>query len=190
MRVIFTPAVNAHSILPICAPSGQIEAVFRRQYVEGLSKNRQFPPVFGARKRYTIFHKFFFISLETACANPNLDGDMSKHHVAVTAVLVALAASVLSACGPDDGASVSASQSSAANNAAVNVAANTPADTARLPPTPSGASASLTNASNAAPDTAVQSVEASLAADSQQVTPVLHYAPGDKDPGGPSSTSN
>jgi hypothetical protein len=46
---------------------------------------------------------------------------------------------------------------------------------------PSGASAALSSAPDAASDSAVQSVEASLVADSQQVPPVMHFAPGDSD---------
>lgn|GEM_PF-876475 len=145
-----------------------------------------------ARKRYTIFHKFFFKSLETACANPNLDADMRRHYVAATAVLVALTTIMLSACGPDDGASTSADQSRAAPDA-VNSAAtpSAQATSPALPPPAFGASATLTSLPNASPDaasdSAVQSVEASLAADSQQVAPVLHYAPGDS---GQNSNSN
>ena len=161
-----------------------------------------FHPVLAARKRYTIFHKFFFNSLETACANPNLDAEMRRHHVAATAVLVALTTIMLSACGPDDGTSASTDQSSAAPNSATSAATSvtTPfaqeTSPALTPPLAFGASATLANvpdntgpnaAPGTAPDNAVQSVEASLAADSQQVTPVLHYAPGDSDQSGKSN---
>ncbi|WP_144151669.1 hypothetical protein [Paraburkholderia sp. BCC1885] len=126
---------------------------------------------------------------------------MCKHHVAVTAVLVALTTIMLCACGADDGTSASGAQSNAANNAASSYAANTAIANAAtpagqqtsatpVPPPAYGASAALTKDPNAAPDPAVQNVEASLAADSQQVAPVLHYAPGDKDPGGSNSNSN
>jgi hypothetical protein len=151
-----------------------------------------------ARKRYTIFHKFFFKSLETACANPKLDAQMRRHHVAATAVLVALTTIMLSACGPDDGTSTSADQSGAAPNAVASANTSDPTQSAHetspalTPASAFGASATFTNVPNAdpnaapgaAPDNAVQNVEASLAADSQQVTPVLHYAPGDSDQSG------
>jgi hypothetical protein len=108
---------------------------------------------------------------------------MRRHHVAATAVLVALTTILLSACGPDDDTSTSVDQSSAVSNAA-------PASGHETSPTVTpqiafGASAALTSAPSAAAvaasDSAVQSVQASLAADSRQVTPVLHYAPGDSD---------
>ena len=123
---------------------------------------------------------------------------MRRHHVAATAVLVALTTIMLSACGPDDGTSTSAVQSGAAPNAVASAdtsnATQSAHDTspALTPPSAFGASAVLTNVPNTdshaapgtAPDNAVQNVEASLAADSQQVTPVLHYAPGDSDQNG------
>jgi hypothetical protein len=177
---------------------GEMDGVFFSNVSNAFRTTDNFHPVLAARKRYTIFHKFFFNSLETACANPNLDAEMRRHHVAATAVLVAITTIMLSACGPDDGASASADQSSAAPNSATSAATLSARETspALTPPAAFAASATLTNvpsktgpnaAPGTAPEDAVQSVEASLAADSQQVTPVLHYAPGDSDQSGKSN---
>src|ERR1700689_1652780 len=115
---------------------------------------------------------------------------MRRHLVAATALLVALTTIMLSACGPDDGTSASADRSSAAPDSGTSAATSATTPSAQetspaLTPSPAfGASTTLTNVPNntgpnaapgTAPDNAVQSVEASLAADSQQVTPVLHY---------------
>jgi hypothetical protein len=126
---------------------------------------------------------------------------MRRHFIAATAVLVALSTITLSACGPDDGTPASANQNSAAADAArPAVAQSTAQSPARLatqlasqsptqqpasagaPSIPFGASATLGSAPIDTPDSAVQNVEASLAADSQQVPPVMHFAPGDSDP--------
>jgi len=104
---------------------------------------------------------------------------MRRHPIAATAVLVAFTTILLSACGPDDGTSASVDQNSAAPSA-------TPVSGHETSPTVTpqsafGASATLANAPDAAAasDSAVQSAQASLAADSRQVAPVLRYAPGD-----------
>jgi hypothetical protein len=122
---------------------------------------------------------------------------MRRHQVAAPAVLVALTTIALSACGPDDGTSASAGQSSAAPDATTSAATASAHETspALTSLAALGASATLTNVPNAdpdaapgtAPENALQSVEASLAADSQQVAPVLHYAPGDSDQSGKSN---
>lgn len=126
---------------------------------------------------------------------------MRRHFNAATAVLVALSTITLSACGPDDGTSASANQSSATADAATppvtqpvaqlpsqlppqlaTQSPTQPAAPASPPSIPSGASAALSSTPDDATDIAVQNVEASLAADSQQVPPVMHFAPGDSDP--------
>jgi hypothetical protein len=112
---------------------------------------------------------------------------MRQHRIAATAVLVAFTTILLSACGPDDNTSASVSQSSAAPSATPDSSHET--NPTVTPQSAFGASATLANAPGAAPasDSAVQSVQASLAADSRQVAPVLRYAPGD---GNPTSNSN
>lgn len=96
-----------------------------------------------------------------------------------TAAVVALATIMLDACGPDDSSSATSTSRSA----------DTPSPSARsaaataLPDTgasanPGAAPAYGANAADTASDPA-QSAQASLAADSQQVAPVMSYAPGD-----------
>lgn len=106
---------------------------------------------------------------------------MHGQSIAATALLVAVTTIVLSACGPDDRTTTSADQSSAAQTATVPSTGGTA--TGVSPSVAFGASASLstmrTGTPDAASDSAIQSVQASLAADSQQVAPVMHYAPGD-----------
>lgn len=115
---------------------------------------------------------------------------MKKLQLAATAVLVALTTVLLTACGPDDSTPPSADQSNAAANTATPAATPSghetdPALTAHA----AGASAALASTpdTRAASDSAVQSVQASLAGDSQQITPVLRYAPGDSDQSGHSN---
>jgi hypothetical protein len=111
---------------------------------------------------------------------------MTRRSFAVTpatAISVVLATMALAACGPGDNASSSAPQQSAPNLTAN--ATDTAAATA--------AYANAGNAGNAASDTLaaapasyasdpVQSAQASLAADSEQIAPVMSYAPGDEPP--------
>jgi hypothetical protein len=117
---------------------------------------------------------------------------MRNFQVAATAVVVALTTVLLTACGPDDSTPASVDQSNAATSTAT-PAATPSAHETNLAVTPPawGASAALAGAAtpgtSAASDSAVQSVEASLAGDSQQVTPVLRYAPGDSDQSGHSN---
>jgi hypothetical protein len=91
----------------------------------------------------------------------------------IGALFVALATLALTGCGADDSASANASSSSGvvANNAA------TPA--ASSPAFPLNASSTLAADPALASDAISQNMQASLAADSQQVAPVMHYAPGD-----------
>ena len=113
---------------------------------------------------------------------------MRNFQVAATAVVVALTTVLLTACGPDESSSASVGQSNAATSSVTPSAPQT--NLAATPPA-WGASAALAGAATprttAASDSAVQSVEASLAGDSQQVTPVLRYAPGDSDQSGHSN---
>ncbi|WP_176080220.1 hypothetical protein [Paraburkholderia tropica] len=113
---------------------------------------------------------------------------MTRRSLAVTpatAISVVLATMALAACGPGDNASSSAPQQSAPN-----LTANA-ADTAAY--ANAGNAGNAGNATNAASDTLaaapavyasdpVQSVQASLAADSEQIAPVMSYAPGDEPP--------
>jgi len=114
------------------------------------------------------------------------------------ATTVALATIMLAACGPGNS---SPSQASAANAPArANPAAQAQDASAPLPQASTSAMESMangigtsaqsaTNAANAADfaSDAVASAQASLAADSQQVAPIMSYAPGDAPP---ASTGN
>ncbi|MFM0073494.1 hypothetical protein PQQ86_20275 [Paraburkholderia sediminicola] len=91
-----------------------------------------------------------------------------------SAVFVALATFALSGCGADDSGSASTSSSSTTENNAVAQSATTAPAAAML-----NASVPLAAGPAAASDPITQNMQASLAADSQQVTPVMHYAPGD-----------
>lgn len=106
---------------------------------------------------------------------------MRKISCIASAALLVLATMALNGCGPDDTAS--------ASNASTTAPA--PSDAAQQPATAAtaiaGASAPFANdtASNAASgaaattDPITQNMQAKLAADSQQIAPVMHYAPGD-----------
>ncbi|MFM0500627.1 hypothetical protein [Paraburkholderia caffeinilytica] len=89
-------------------------------------------------------------------------------------VFVALTTFALNGCGADDSTSASASSSPTAAN-------NTAAQSGTLAPAAAmlNASAPLAAVPTAASDIVIQNMQASLAADNQQVTPVMHYAPGD-----------
>ncbi|WP_321782722.1 hypothetical protein [Paraburkholderia sp. J94] len=111
---------------------------------------------------------------------------MTRRPLAVstaTAISVVLATIMLAACGPGDNASSAPQQQSAPN-----LTANAETNAANA-----YASAGNTNAATASSDTLaaapasyasdpVQSVQASLAADSEQIAPVMSYAPGDEPP--------
>ncbi|PQV53886.1 hypothetical protein B0G83_10168 [Paraburkholderia sp. BL21I4N1] len=107
-----------------------------------------------------------------------------------SAVAISMAVLVLTACGPDDSASSGAPSSSskgmtAADGGAVQRAAALPATPILNTSSTLAANAAATaNAAAAASDPITQDMQASLAADSRQVAPVMHYAPGD------SATSN
>ncbi|CAG9202782.1 conserved exported hypothetical protein [Paraburkholderia tropica] len=112
---------------------------------------------------------------------------MTRRPLAVstaTAISVVLATIMLAACGPGDNASSAPPQQQSTPNLTAN--AETNAKNAY-------ASAGNTNAATASSDTLaaapasyasdpVQSVQASLAADSEQIAPVMSYAPGDEPP--------
>ncbi|CAB3800286.1 hypothetical protein [Paraburkholderia fynbosensis] len=89
-----------------------------------------------------------------------------------SAALLALATIGLSACGADDAPSTATSSAPTADEAAQRAATLS----AALP----DASAPLTANPAAASDPITQNMQASLAADNQQVAPVMHYAPGDR----------
>ncbi|WP_343669335.1 hypothetical protein [Paraburkholderia heleia] len=119
-----------------------------------------------------------------------------------TAAIVVLATIMLDACGPGYGSSAASStpdtaesQSAAtpslspsplANSARItplptpgtNTSANASTDTSTTPGAIPAYGANAATAANTAGDP-VQGAQASLAADSDQVTPVLSYAPGD-----------
>ncbi|WP_069266017.1 hypothetical protein [Paraburkholderia nodosa] len=120
-----------------------------------------------------------------------------------TAAIVVLATIMLDACGLGDGSSAASStadpsesqsaatpsQSPLANsarisplptdtNTAANASANASTDTSANPSAIPAYGANAATATNNASDP-VQGAQASLAADSDQVTPVLSYAPGD-----------
>jgi hypothetical protein len=93
---------------------------------------------------------------------------------AFTLALVACATISLTACGPGDAPSANDTQGAAAQNTTTPASPDTALQAARA-----DASAPLASRPDAASTSAVTSVQASLAADSQQVAPVLRYAPGD-----------
>jgi hypothetical protein len=129
--------------------------------------------IFIARKRFRVFHNSFFVGKETV-RDPSIRMDTHMRirlDVArtATAFAVVLATISLSACGPDAGPSAASSTSNSPSLAAA------AAPAASLPQT---AAASSTQAASATADP-VQNAEASLAADSQQITPILSYAPGE-----------
>lgn len=100
-----------------------------------------------------------------------------------SAAFAALATLTLGACGADDAAPDSASGSTASNTAsntsfyadAANPT-NVPARNAATSPASVPLAADPLAASD---DVITQTMQASLAADSQQVSPVMRYAPGD-----------
>jgi hypothetical protein len=93
--------------------------------------------------------------------------------------LLALASFALSACGADDSpstATATTTSTSSAPRVADNDAAPRPAiSSAALPDAPAALAANPAAAS----DPIAQNMQASLAADDQQVAPVMRYAPGD-----------
>ena len=109
--------------------------------------------------------------------------------------VVALASFALAACGPDDAATVgnpppTAPQASNGAPSALNASVSVPASPLPSHVTGSTANAFNTQAANgmntaqnakddAQDGAAILSAQASLAADNQQVAPVLRYAPGD-----------
>lgn len=113
-----------------------------------------------------------------------------------TAAIVVLATIMLDACGPGYGSSAASSTPDASENQSAAATSQSPlANSARITPLPTPDTNTSMSASanpsaipaygaNAAPaaNTAsdpAQGAQASLAADSDQVTPVLSYAPGD-----------
>jgi hypothetical protein len=143
------------------------------------------------------FHNNFLKGLETAPAFTKPDANMKKETRLTSAVLVAATTFMLNGCGADDAASASASASSTTASSghdaeqsavAANIAIGSPAAPSRLPANPAAASDpafAFNPASNPAsnPDPIAQTMQASLAADSQQIAPVMHYAPGDNSSG-------
>lgn len=102
-----------------------------------------------------------------------------------TAVIVVLATIMLDACGPGYGSSTPLTSTSAQSQQAAtpspspsaNSAATSPQPDARVLANPGATPAHGANAATASDS--VQSAQASLAADGDQVTPVMSYAPGD-----------
>lgn len=120
------------------------------------------------------FHNYFLKGLETAPAFTKRDADMRRNQRLACAALVALTTLALSGCGADDSAPSAASSTPAVanNDAAPNAAASLATPTLN-------ASSPLAADPAAASDPITQNMQASLAADNQQVAPVMHYAPGD-----------
>ncbi|MFL9908814.1 hypothetical protein [Paraburkholderia sp. RL17-337-BIB-A] len=136
------------------------------------------------------FHNYFLKELETASAITKSDADMRRHALLAITIFVAVATSTLSGCGADDAApsssSTTAANSDAAQNAAMTplspgVANNDVAQSSAINPATDmlNASTSLAAGPAAASDPITQNMQANLAADSQQIAPVMHYAPGD-----------
>jgi len=116
--------------------------------------------------------------LETASAFTKPDADMRRDKRLVSAFFVALATCALtcalSGCGADDSASANASSSSNVD-ASLDAPSSAALSAAAIP----NASSALAANPALASDAITQNVQASLAADSQQVAPVMRYAPGD-----------
>nr|AYC79495.1 hypothetical protein [uncultured bacterium] len=127
------------------------------------------------------------MALESGCSNERTSSLFFACERCRCACIVAL-----TACGPDDAATVgnsppTAPQAGRGAPSALNASVSTPL--------PSGIAGSTANAFNTPPansmsaarnaqdsgqdGAAILSAQASLAADNQQVTPVLRYAPGD-----------
>jgi hypothetical protein len=105
------------------------------------------------------------------------DADMRRDKRLASAALLALAVFALSACGADDSAPMQTSSAPGVGaNDAAHQAAPPPVTLSAALPT---ASAPLAANPAAASDPITQNMQASLAADSQQVAPVMRYAPGD-----------
>lgn len=100
--------------------------------------------------------------------------------VALSAVVV-VAAVALSGCGADDGTSASSSSAPSVSSSVTSAVPREAAMRNAPAAASAGASATLTGlpADPAADDPITQNMQASLAADSRQVAPVMHYAPGD-----------
>jgi hypothetical protein len=112
--------------------------------------------------------------LETASAFTKPDADMRRDKRPVSVFFVALATYALSGCGADDSASANASSSSNVD-ASLDAPSSAALSAAAIPHASSALAANPALAS----DAITQNVQASLAADSQQVAPVMRYAPGD-----------
>ncbi len=96
----------------------------------------------------------------------------------MSVVLVALATSMLSGCGADDATPAPTSSSTTdSHGQAAQPLASIPAPSAA--PLDAAASSALAANPAAASDPIAQNRQANLAADNQQITPVMHYAPGD-----------
>ncbi|MBB5468252.1 hypothetical protein HDG32_004377 [Paraburkholderia sp. CI2] len=111
---------------------------------------------------------------------------MRKISCIASAALLALATIALNGCGADDSSSTSIATTT---SLAPNDAAQRPAMAAAAVATPNASAPFVDNTANntasnaasgaAATDAITQNMQASLAADSQQVAPVMRYAPGD-----------
>ncbi|HKR42817.1 MAG TPA: hypothetical protein VJU59_24590 [Paraburkholderia sp.] len=120
-----------------------------------------------------------------------------------TAAIVVLATIMLDACGPGYGSSAASSTPDPSESQSAATQSQSPlANSARISPLPTDTNTAANTSTNASTNTAtnpsaipayganaatatntandpVQGAQASLAADSDQVTPVLSYAPGD-----------
>ena len=119
--------------------------------------------------------------METAPAFTEPDADMRKISCIASAAWLVLATIAMSGCGADD--------TSSASNAST--AAPAPTDAAQqpsiaatalpnaLPPLANDTPNNAASGTLATPDPITQNMQASLAADSRQIAPVMRYAPGD-----------
>jgi hypothetical protein len=167
--------------VPGLQPYGANVTILLLIALDFLSNSQRFDKSFICSQ---TFHNYFFKGLETASAKTELDADMRKDTLLATTAFVALATFALSGCGADDSASGPPSSTSPAsltsaalNNVAAQSATMVPAT--GMPNASESASAPLTADPAAASDPITQSMQASLAADSRQVAPLMHYAPGD-----------
>lgn len=142
-----------------------------------LSKNRCLHTSFTHSQ---TFHNYFLKGLDTVSATTKLDADMRRAMRLATFLIVALTTYTLGGCGADDTAPASPASSSPA------ASSDHATQNATASPSTGGVNTSTPLAADpaAASDRITQNMQASLAADSQQVAPAMHYAPGD------SGTSN
>jgi hypothetical protein len=119
--------------------------------------------------------------METAPAFTEPDAEMRKISCIASATWLVLATIALNGCGADDTPSASNASTTApvANDPAQQPATAAAAIPNASPPFANDTASNPASGAVATTDPITQNMQASLAADSQQVAPVMRYAPGD-----------